>query len=235
MKTRLIRFCAAALVAVGFAAASPRASADTVDYLTLTLDGGGNTTNGGGPFNWTQDTTSSPLNTNFALSFSTYCVDFHPDVFSGSFFTHTDLTASPLIGNDPLKVAAINTLYDHFYSSSFSSPTQEAGFQLALWELIFDGPTNPDVTTGTVQGGGAAGTAATGMLNGSAWNGTEHDLANASLVLLQPDTHKPPNQPQIVVVPKGVPAPPAALLAGIGALALFGRARWNRKKGTPAA
>jgi len=37
-------------------------------------------------------------------------------------------------------------------------------------------------------------------------------------------------QDQMIVVPKGVPAPPALLLAGIGVLALAGRSRLNRRQ-----
>jgi hypothetical protein len=234
MKPRLLRLCVAALVAVGFATFSPRASADTVDSLSLTLlNPGGNGINGGGAFNWTQNT---PINSNFAAAFSTYCLDNTILPRSGSFVTHTDLTQSTLIGNDSLKVAAITTLFDHFYGSSLSSPTLEAAFQLSLWELVFDGATNPNLSAGIIQqSAGPVQTAAQGMLSGSSYNGTEHDLANASLVVLVPDATKPPNQAQIGLVPKGVPAPPAAMLAGIGVLALLGRARWNRKKATPTA
>jgi hypothetical protein len=216
-----LRFGVAVLVVVGFLTLSSRASADT---LNLAFDNGGNGVNGGGPFNWTQKT---PVNTNFASSFQTYCIDIHDYVHSGTFTTNTDLTKAPTIGNDSTKVAAINTLFDHFYSSSLGNATSEATFQLALWELVYGSSVNSQVGATSAQV-----TAAGKLLDGSAWNGTEHDLASARLVALVDSSGTTPgtsgrNQDQLLV--QSVPAPPALMLAGVGVLALLGRARWAKR------
>jgi hypothetical protein len=224
----LKRLAVAALLVASFATVPPRASADTVDSLNLTLTGGGNGINYGGPFHWTQTT---PVNTNFATAVTTYCIDTQDYVRSGTFTTHTDLTKAPTIAattNPTATAAAITTLYDHFYSSSFQSTTNEAAFQLALWELIYG--TNykseyyPNAPTAAVA------QQASNLLNGTAYNGTEHDLANAHLVALVDATSTPGtsgrNQDQLLVAPNGVPAPPALLLAGMGVIVLAGRARW---------
>ncbi len=229
MKARLLRLCVAALAVIGFLTLSSRASADTIDTLNLTYNGGGNGQNGGGPFTWTQ---SGAPNTNFATSFQTYCIDTQDTVKSGTFITHTDLSAAPTIGNNTTKIAAINTLYDHFYNSSFSSATNEAAFQAALWSLVY-GTSTSNTTAQYLLAGN--------MYNGATYNGVEHDLANAHLVALVDSSGVAPgvwgrNQDQILVVPnstKPVPAPPAVMLAGIGMLALLGRSRWTRR--TPAA
>jgi hypothetical protein len=229
MPTRLTRLSAAVVAVAGFLFLAPRASADNVDSLDLTYKGGGNGVNGGGPFHWTQKT---PVNTNFNTTLTTYCIDISDGIRSGTFTTHTDLTLAPTIGNDSTKVAAINTLYDHFYSSSFASSTTEAAFQLALWKLVYGSSLTIDTSTTT-------GKEANWLLNGKSYdgttyNGSEHDLANAQLVaLVASDNTKPRNQDQLLVVPnptvKGVPTPPALMLAGVGVLALAGRARWIRR------
>ncbi|QJW96549.1 hypothetical protein [Frigoriglobus tundricola] len=225
MQPRLLRLCAAALAVVGFVALSPRASADTI---SLTFDGGGNGQNNGGPFNWTQTT---PPNT----AVTTYCIDTQDYVRSGTFTIDTNIAAAPSIAHSTTAnvVAKIDTLFDHYYSSSFQNATTEAAFQQALWNLIYGGP----LDTSTTAGKEAQNLLNGKMYNGQAYNGVEHDLANASLVALvdvsgTPLGSKNRNQDQIMVVPngvKGVPAPPAAMLAGIGVLALVGRSRWTRR------
>jgi hypothetical protein len=235
MQPRLFRLCVAAAAAAGFLTLAPRASADT---LNLTFDSGanGNGLNGGGAFHWTQ---TAPLNTNFGTALTTYCIDLKDTLSQtavNKFNTTTDLTQAPAVGNNPVKVAAIDALFDHFYSTSLTSTTLEAAFQQALWDLLY-GSTSSLVaarpTTATVTADANA------MLSNAAWNGSEHDLANAHLVALVSATGGAPGswggrtQDQILVEPNppvaGVPAPPGLMLAGIGAVALLGRARLRRR------
>ena len=248
MQLRLLRLCAAALVA-GFLTLSPRASADTISGLSLTLNpslpGNGNGVNGGGPFTWN---VNSPLNTSFGSSITTYCADAFDGIRNGTFTASTDITTVSHITT--ANASAITNLFDRYYNSSLKSATFEAAFQLALWELIYDGvPSNPSTAFngGTITAGsGTVTTDAINLLKGKYFDGStyagDHALANATLYGLAPSDNGTsglkPNQAQLAVIPnpvKGVPAPPAVLLAGIGVLALFGRARWNRKKATPTA
>lgn len=235
MQPCLIRLSVAALAVAGFLTLSPRASADTIGSITLTLDpslpANGNGVNGGGAFTWNQ---TAPIN---GASVTTYCVDINDSIRSGTFTTHTDITAVPNISSSD--ATAIKTLYDHYYSSSFASAITEAAFQYALWKLVYG--SSYTIPTGSTPDQKTAAIEANYLLNGEMYNGKaydnkEHDLANASLVALVPCDNGvnglKPNQAQLMVVPnppKGVPAPPAVMLAGIGMLALFGRARWNRK------
>jgi hypothetical protein len=238
----MLRLSAVALAVAGFLSAVPRVSADTVNLL---LDAGttGNGINGGGAFHWTQTT---PVNSNYDTALTTYCIDLTGRIDRtgvSSYAATTDLTQAPAIGNDSVKVAAINTLFDHFYDTSLQNSTLQAGFQLALWELEYGSnsglvsqrPTTPQVTAD-----------ANGMLTGSLWNGTEHDLADGHLVALLSTggvvaasagrfhpfvVPQGPNQDQILVVqnpPAAVPAPPGLMLAAVGALLLIGRIRWTR-------
>ena len=214
MQPRLLRLCAAALAVAGFFALSPRASADTI---TLTFDGGGNGQNNGGPFNWTQTT---PPHT----AITTYCIDTQDYVRSGTFTIDTNIGLAPPSEHSTTTnvVAKIDTLFDHYYSSSFTNATTEAAFQQALWNLIYGGP----LDTSTTAGKEAQNLLNGKMYDGTAYNGVEHDLANASLVALvdvsgDPLGSKNRNQDQIEVVPNPtgrggspVPAPPAVMLAG---------------------
>jgi hypothetical protein len=237
---RQIRLSAALVAAVGFLAAAPRASADTI---TITLDNGGTPVsynpNGGasvteyaGPFHWTQ---TAPTSANI----TTYCIDLTHYISTGGTYTYTTVPVAslvPLSGdgtgiNTTAKVNAIDALFNKYYTISQTSAADSAAFQLALWKLEYDGPSSSptSLTTGTIQlAGDTKTTLAQEMLNGTLPS-SYNDLANASLVALISGTS---NQNQIEVVPNppvaGVPAPPALMLAGIGVLGLVGRARWAR-------
>lgn len=238
MRPRLIRLCVAVLAVAGFLTLSPRASADTIGSITLTYNSGsnGNGLNGGGAFHWTE---SAPIN---GASVTTYCIDVQDSIKtsgSSTFTTHTDLTKAPTIANNnPGGVGAINALYTHYYNTSLTSSTLQAAFQLALWDLVY-GASNPTLTgyLATIPYNSTVAADATKMLNNTLTE-TQPELSNFSLIALVDSAGGSPgtknrNQDQIMVVPnppvKGVPAPPAVMLAGIGMLALFGRARWNRK------
>jgi hypothetical protein len=229
---RLLRLGVVALVVTSFLTLSSRASADSI---TMTLDpgytlvsynpnGGAAVEVGGGPFHWTQTT---PVNTNYATSITTYCIDLQNHITFGSTYTYTvetNLTLAPTIGNNPATVTAIEALFNKYYTISLSSTTDSAAFQLALWKLVYDGPSDTSLSSGEIQ---ANNPLAQSMLNGTLAS-SNNDLADATLVALV----DPGYQAQIMVVPNtpsSVPAPPALMLAGIGALALVGRARWLKR------
>jgi hypothetical protein len=243
MKARLLRLCAAAVAALTFLAAAPRASADTITLqLSPSLPANGNGVNGGGAFHWTQ---STPINTQYGTAITTYCADVNDGIRSGSFNISTSLTAIPNISTTD--ETSIKTLYDHFYNSSFTynGVVSQAAFQYALWKLIYG--STYTIPAGSTADQIEAAKEANYLLAGKFYNGTtyantEHDLANAYLLALVPnDTSTNPNDPnglkrnqdQIMLV-KNVPAPPGLMLAGVGVLALVGRARLSRRTPTPA-
>ncbi len=242
MQPRLFRLVVAALAVAGLLTLSPRASADTIS-LNLTAgstsvsykpNGGSVVSVGGGPFHWTQTT---PINTNYASAITTYCIDLTHGITSGTYTTQTNLTLAPTIGTDA-KGLAITELFDRYYYNSLTSSANSSAFQLALWELVYDGATSKSLTAGSIQGDTAQPytAQAQSMLNslGSKSSYANHDLAISHLEVLVSSNG---NQDQIMVVPnppKGVPAPPAVMLAGIGVLALFGRSRWTRRTPTAA-
>jgi hypothetical protein len=237
---RSLRLCVAVLVAAGFAALSSRASADQItltlgsQYTPVTYNPNGGTavTLNAGPFNWTQTT---PINTNYATALTTYCIDTSHFITAGSTYTFTadsNLSLAPTIGGSAAKVSAIDALFNKYYGFSLTNATDEAAFQLALWKLVYDGPSSSQTSlnSGTIQlAGDTSTTPAQELLNGTLPS-SANDLANAHLVALVSGTG---NQDQIFVQPNppvaGVPAPPAVVLAGVGALVLLGRARLARR------
>jgi hypothetical protein len=208
------------LVALGFAVAAPRATAETI---TMTLDTAGNpvtynpyggaaTTVGGGPFHWTQ---KAPINSNYTANPITYCIDLDDGISKGSTYTYTvqsNLALAPTIGTAATG-AAVTELFDRYYNSSLTNSATAAAFQLALWDLIYDGSTR-SLASGRIQGSNAQ---AQGMLSSLGTAYTNRDLANARLVALVSSTG---NQDQIMVVPNKpanpVPAAPGLVLGAVG-------------------
>jgi hypothetical protein len=229
MPRHLIRLSTAV---VALALLAPRASAEVVTLVmetngtTVTYNpfGGPPVNAGSGPFQWSQGT---PLNAGFPTTVLTYCIDLEQFIHLGeahTFAIQPNLALAPTIGTEA-KAAAITELYDRYYLSGLTSTANQHAFQLALWELIHDGPESLSLTEGRIQASNAQ---AQAMLTSLGTPYTNHDLAGSRLLALVSDTH----QDQIVVVPSSpahAPAPPGAILAGIGALVLLGRAYRTRR------
>ncbi|MDY3556424.1 Cys-Gln thioester bond-forming surface protein [Gemmata sp. JC717] len=235
MLARPARPLAAVLAVLGLMAAAPRASAETINLtlndsgtsVTYKPNGGSSTTVNGGPFHWTQ---STPLNTNYATAVTTYCIDLDQTVSKGGTYTYTvqtDLKLAPTIGT-AAKAAVITELFDRYYNTSLTSAASAAAFQLALWELVYDGATSKSLSAGRIQGSNSLASSMLGSLGGAY---STHDLAGYHLVALVSGT----KQDQIMVVkdstppPSAVPAPPGVVLAGIGfGSLLLGRLRFRK-------
>ena len=268
MQTRLTRLAVVALAVAGFLTLSPRASAEllTLNYqgqttspgnptLAVTLGSTTYTNTPTGPFYWNQN--QIPVNGNFPSPIATFCIEIDqsqplPPIGTNTVFAVVSPGAATTIGNDPAKVAAITELYGRYYDLAWNDKTtfhgslESAAFQLALWELVYDGTTK-DINSGNFKAPGLVGPAGDytqtaqdmlNSLNGS--NAFAQNLGGYELVALLAPAKTDPTKPQdmvqdqIILRPAGVPAPPAVLLAGIGALALLGRGRWNRRPPTAA-
>lgn len=262
MKLRLI---AAAFAVAGFIDLSPRASAEL-----LTLNYQGQTTNPGnptlavtlnnqtftntpvGPFYWSQN--QVPPNANFPPPIATFCIELAanqplPSIGSNVVFDVVSPAAAPTIGSNALKIGAIAELYGRYFQTAwldkntFHGSVDSAAFQLALWELVYDGGATKNLSAGNFQatGLGTYTTTAQTMLNSlNGSNAFATNLGGYELVaLLAPATSDPTKaqdqvQDQLILRPTPIPAPPAVLLAGVGVLALVGRARLARRSPTAA-
>src|SRR5205807_9050596 len=144
--------------------------------VAFTLDGKSYSNFAVGPFYWSQN--SVPPNANFPPPIATFCLEIDssqplPPVGTNTTFSVVNPTASPTIGNDAAKVAAITELYGRYYQTAwtdkttFHGDTDSTAFQLALWELIYDGAGGKDLNSGRFQASnlGVYSTDAQNMLN----------------------------------------------------------------------
>lgn len=270
MQTRLLSGCVAAVAVVAFAAGSPQAQADTVTlYLDHTTGQKANATFNGssisavpGPYYWKDPPSAVNANT------TTFCVQLDQFVSVGSTYTFekSALAAMPTIGNQT-KANYITELYGRHYNLAWNNPnftgsTASLAFQLALWELIYDGPTGPgslgslNLAKGTFRDTSSADAAAVSLAQKYLTGGSggyvalsgdtsqfAQRLSGYDLIGLkdftggiQPATVQPGIQDQLVLVPTSVvPAPAGVWLAGAGLVALIGRRRLARKKATETA
>jgi hypothetical protein len=216
-----------AAVAAGFLLTLANARAESITLVmedagtrtTYSPYGGAPTSVGVGPFQWSQPL---PLNANYPSAVTTYCIDLDQFFYPGTahqFTVQSNLALAPTIGSAD-RAAPITELFDRYYQSSLTTTADATAFQLALWELVYDGDER-SLGAGRIQSDNAQ---AQAMLNSLGTPYSNHDLAGHQLTAFVSDVH----QDQIGVTPAAVPAPPAVLLAGFGLLVLVGRARLNR-------
>ena len=252
---------AAVLVAAAFLTAPPSARADfiTLQYgyngvgsvnptVTNSLQSNAPT----GPFYW-HDNNLPP--SNLPTPTATFCIELTPGQYLPSLgttvvFDAESLAAAPTI-NSPAKADAITELYGRYFNTAWNTPATGASsdsiaFQLALWELVYDGKpisTNKtDLSNGTFSVSPTIGTpytTAQTWLNSLTGNTSSFNTRFAgqelvALVAPAPGAKQQDQvQDQITMRPKGVvPAPPAVVLAAIGVVGLIGRSRLTRKAAT---
>ena len=253
MLPRVNRLVVAVLAIAGVLTLSQRASAELLtlqldDTVTGTVSVKLNGTSDNvtpGPFHWTD--VNDPQNSNFTPPLSTFCLELAqgtPQVGQTFTFAVLPLEDPATTVGSVTKANDIKALYGNFFNpnwaaSSFDGDNESKAFQLALWELIYETNSTKTLNSGNFSSTSSAATRADQMLNGlsgglAAYNAGSYEVV--ALVAPAPNTLKPtPGQDQIITRPKGVvPAPPGLLLAGIGALALLGRARWTRRPTTAA-
>src|SRR5207249_1402595 len=194
-----------------------------------------------GPYFWS--TTTAPIN-----SVSTFCVQLDQFITVGNTYTFekTSLAASPTVGNQT-KANYITELYGRYYNTAWNSPsftgsTQATAFQLALWELIYDGPTSArrkgslDLSTGTFKDTASAHAAAVSLAQnyltgGSGYTALSGDTSQFATrfpgfqlqgLSAATGSNNVVTGVQSQIVLTAVPAPPGVFLAGAGLLALVG-------------
>jgi hypothetical protein len=238
MKPSVLRIGTAALALALLLASAPAARAETISLVrnpsgvsVSYTDNGTPTTSTGGIFSWTQTT---PLNTNFNSAVPTYCIELDQGFGSNpiTYTVQTNLAAAPTIGTAS-KATAITSLFDRFYNSTIGNTTRQAAFQLALWDILYDGAPSTSINesaSGRIRySNSTTQTMLDAIANNTAYsNGS---LAGNRLVALVNGT----SQDQLTVDPNPtpgnpVPAPPALALAGIAFAALAGRSRALKRK-----
>jgi len=259
-KTALGSFFIGGLLAVSVASAAsvsatldpePNGVAPGTDTMSLSFTFSGNTDsyNPGwaGQINW-NSASIQPGGLNSVLSgilgpggtFSTFCIEGTQNVSFGTNETWTngvvDLSTAPTPGPTlgTTKAGYITELYDRSFDSIGSDPELATAFQLAIWEIVYDGiPTLGGETSAVFNGGnftasndGTAISDAVGMLNGITGSG----YTNSYSVYALSDGGI---QDQVFAVKNGGTPPvplPESLPAGLALMGGLGLARFVRRR-----
>ena len=220
-------FAVAAAAAIGITTASSMASSITLNQVgqnglffgnsSLTA----NTTLSGtiyvGAFTW-QDSGGN--------DYLTFCTELAQQTNNPTTFDFNDVADAPVPGGGmgEYRAGLIQSLYDNHYGSAFSSRTESAAFQLAIWEIVHEtgveegGSYDLNVAVGDfrVTGGNVQneqdgfGQSAVSLAN--TWLSGLSSVDVTTLVALTNEQY----QDQILLIP--LPAP--VLMAGIGLLAV---------------
>ncbi len=181
-----------------------------------------------GPFRFTVTPASGDPTFAPNSAIRAFCADLFQDVSPGQTYTYTvgGIGDLPSVGGDATKQALVRRLFNRHYETA-TDADRGGAFQLALWELLYDGPGNLNLGTGNVTVSTPDSVPAVGIAK--AWlaaleTADPTDADKYQLVGLFSATA----QDQITVVPSAVPAP-AGMVLGLIAVAGFGLRRLRRK------
>ena len=182
-----------------------------------------------GPFRFTVDATSTDPNFAPNSDFRAFCADLFQDVSPGQTYTYTVGSVSdlPSVAGDATKASLVSRLFNRHYDVA-TDADRGGAFQLALWELLADGPGNLDLTTGNLTVSTPDSVPAVGIAK--SWlaaleTADPTDADKYQLVGLFSATA----QDQLTVVPNPVPAP-AGVVLGLIAVGGFALRRVRRAR-----
>lgn len=181
-----VRTTLAAAAALGAMLGAAELHAETV---TLARDAPGWTTGGNATAQTVKIVTTAPAVNGtyyagaFAVtdtsgdrgSFEAWCLDLANALSLPTAYTVTDAPWSATTGAiAPARLSAVKGLFEMNYAAlDLSNAVQTAGFQVALWEAVYDDAPNVGAGNFRITHNSAVATAATGFLNAlAAWDGT---------------------------------------------------------------
>jgi hypothetical protein len=196
------------------------------DSINFTLNNGNTQSTTAGVFDWTQISGPKLASGN---SFETFCIDLTHHISPGGTYkynldgpTSNNADAQELAGGlGATKAPLLNELFGKYYDPHFGNETA-AAFQIAVWDIVYDGGVPTANSPFKVTSTGTAETDALLWLN----NLDPNKVAN--LVILDSSPYGD-HQNQITLQP--TPEPSALVLTSIGIVGLLGMA-WRRRMAT---
>jgi len=196
--------------------------------VSMTANGVNFGSNPVGPFLFTvqpgsTDPTFAPNST-----LRTFCADLFQNISPPNTYTFTTgpISGLPNVGTDPARLGLIQRLFDRHYETA-TDATNGGAFQLALWELLYDGPGGLNLDGGNLVVTSPDTIPAVALAK--SWLASleiadPSDAVKYQLVGL----FNPTAQDQIAVSPNPIPAP-AGVVLGLIAMGGFAARRLRRK------
>ena len=157
-------------------------------------------------------------------SFSAMCVDVNHDLSFGTTYTNYTAMTPAAYGFTATKVGLFNRLYTDYYATSHTNGVNAAAFQIAVWEITYDGngALNLGANTFTLGSGGNA----TAKSTAASWLSSLTPLASSAWTFTVLDSRgDSATQDLLVAIPVPEPETYALLLAGLGLLGFVARHR----------
>jgi len=160
-------------------------------------------------------------------SFSAMCVDVNHDLSFGTTYTNYTAMTPAAYGFTATQVGLFNRLYTDYYATSHTNGVNAAAFQIAVWEITYDGngALNHGAGTFTLGAGGNA----TAKSTAASWLSSLTPLASSAWTFTVLDSRvtggQSATQDLLVAIPVPEPETYALLLAGLGLLGFVARHR----------
>ena len=161
-------------------------------------------------------------------SFSAMCVDVNHDLSFGTTYTNYTAMTPAAYGFTATQVGLFNRLYTDYYATSHTNGVNAAAFQIAVWEITYDGngTLNLGANTFTLGSGGNA----TAKSTAASWLSSLTPLASSAWTFTVLDSQsvtggQSATQDLLVAIPVPEPETYALLLAGLGLLGFVARHR----------
>jgi hypothetical protein len=190
--------------------------------ISYKLNGGNTQSTSAGVFDWTY-VSGDKLNN--ASTFKTFCIDLIHFISTNSKYTYS--IDNPLGADTQAiqggltsgQVSLLSELFGKYYNSVVDSNTG-AAFQIAVWDIVYDGGVPNSSSPFKVTSSGTAEALAVQWLNNL-------DPSKTSNLLVLDSVKAGDHQNQITLGPV-VPEPASLVLASIGAVGLLGLV-WGRR------